>query len=48
VVDAKDDPGSPMKGLRSVRYDFRLGKAEPGDSGRVGADPTTFMPKAAE
>jgi hydroxyquinol 1,2-dioxygenase len=48
VVDAKDDPGSPMKGLRSVRYDFRLAKAEPGDSGRVGADPTTFMPKAAE
>jgi protocatechuate 3,4-dioxygenase beta subunit len=48
VVAAKDDPDSPMKGLRGVRYDFRLAKAEPGESGRVGADPTTFMPKAAE
>ena len=48
VVAAKDDPDSPVKGYRAVRYDFRLAKAEPGDSGRVGADPTTFMPKAAE
>jgi protocatechuate 3,4-dioxygenase beta subunit len=48
VVAAKDDPASPVKGLRAVRYDFRLAKAEPGESGRVGADPTTFMPKAAE
>ena len=37
-----------MKGYRAVRYDFRLAKADPGESGRVGADPTTFMPKAAE
>jgi catechol 1,2-dioxygenase/hydroxyquinol 1,2-dioxygenase len=48
VVAAKDDADSPVKGLRAVRYDFRLAKAEPGESGRVGADPTTFMPKAAE
>jgi len=48
VVAANDDPESPMKGYRAVRYDFRLAKAEPGDSGRVGADPTTFMNKAAE
>ena len=48
VVSAKDDPDSPVKGLRAVRYDFRLAKAEPGESGRVGADPTTFMSKAAE
>ena len=48
VVEAKDDPDSPAKGLRAVRYDFRLAKAAPGDSGRVGADPTTFMNKAAE
>jgi protocatechuate 3,4-dioxygenase beta subunit len=48
VVHAKDDPESPVTGLRAVRYDFRLAKAEPGESGRVGADPTTFMPKAAE
>jgi protocatechuate 3,4-dioxygenase beta subunit len=48
VVAAKDDPASPVKGLRAVCYDFRLAKAEPGESGRVGADPTKFMPKAAE
>ena len=48
VVAANDDPNSPVKGLRAVHYDFRLAKAKPGKSGRVGADPTTFMPKAAE
>jgi protocatechuate 3,4-dioxygenase beta subunit len=48
VVEAKDDADSPVKGLRGVRYDFRLAKAAPGESGRVGADPTTFMNKAAE
>jgi hydroxyquinol 1,2-dioxygenase len=48
VVAAKADPDSPVKGLRSVRYDFRLAHAAPGESGRVGADPTTFMNKAAE
>jgi len=48
VVSAKDDPESPMPGYRAVRYDFRLAKAAPGESGRVGADPTTFMPKAPE
>jgi len=48
VVEAKDDAESPVKGLRAVRYDFRLAQAAPGESGRVGADPTTFMNKAAE
>ena len=48
VVATKEDPASPMPGYRAVRYDFRLAKADPGDSGRVGADPTNFMPKAAE
>ena len=48
VVDAKSDPEAPVKGLRAVRYDFQLAKAAPGESGRVGADPTTFMNKAAE
>ena len=48
VVSAKDDPDTPAAGLRAVRYDFRLAKADPGESGRVGADPTTFMNKAAE
>jgi hydroxyquinol 1,2-dioxygenase len=48
VVGAKEDAESPVKGLRAVRYDFRLANAAPGESGRVGADPTTFMNKAAE
>jgi hydroxyquinol 1,2-dioxygenase len=48
VVAAKDDPDAPVPGLRGVRYDFSLAKADPGESGRVGADPTTFMNKAAE
>ena len=48
VVAAKDDADCPMQGLRAVRYDFQLGKADPGESGRVGADPTTFMNSAAQ
>lgn len=47
VVNAKVDPASPIPGLRAVHYDFRLAKAAPGESGRVGADPTKLM-KAAE
>jgi catechol 1,2-dioxygenase/hydroxyquinol 1,2-dioxygenase len=47
VVDAHEDPASPVPGLRAVHYDFRLAKAAPGESGRVGADPTKLM-KAAE
>jgi len=47
VVQAKDDPNSPVPGLRAVHYDFRLAKAAPGETGRVGADPTKLM-KAAE
>ena len=47
VVDSKVDPNSPVPGLRAVHYDFRLAKAAPGESGRVGADPTKLM-KAAE
>lgn len=46
VVDAKDDPESPIPGLRAVRYDFRLAKAAPGETGRVGADPTKLMQAA--
>ncbi len=37
VVDAHEDPASPIPGLRAVHYDFRLAKAAPGESGRVGA-----------
>jgi hydroxyquinol 1,2-dioxygenase len=48
VVQAKDDPHSPIPGLQAVHYDFRLAKAAPGESGRVGADPGALMPAAAE
>jgi hydroxyquinol 1,2-dioxygenase len=47
VVGAKDDPASPIPGLKAVRYDFRLAHATEGDTGRVGADPSKLM-KAAE
>ena len=47
VVNSKDDPGSPIPGLRAVRYDFRLAVAAPGETGRVGADPTKLA-QAAE
>jgi hydroxyquinol 1,2-dioxygenase len=47
VVQAKDDPDSPIPGLQAVHFDFRVAKAAPGESGRVGADPTKLM-KAAE
>lgn len=47
VVQAKDDPASPIAGLQAVHYDFRLAHAEAGDTGRVGADPSKLM-KAAE
>jgi len=47
VVDAREDPASPIPALRAVHFDFRLAKAAPGESGRVGADPTKLM-KAAE
>jgi hydroxyquinol 1,2-dioxygenase len=46
VVDATDDPASPIPGLRAVHYDFRLAKADPGETGRVGADPTRLMQAA--
>jgi hydroxyquinol 1,2-dioxygenase len=47
VVDAVDDPASPVPGLRAVHFDFRLAKAAPGETGRVGADPTKLA-RAAE
>ena len=47
VVGAKDDPASPIPGLKGLRYDFRLAHATDGDTGRVGADPSKLM-KAAE
>jgi hydroxyquinol 1,2-dioxygenase len=47
VVNSADDPNTPIPGLRAVLYDFRLAAAAPGESGRVGADPTKMM-QAAE
>lgn len=44
VVNAADDPDSPVKGLQAVRYDFCLGRAHGTDEGRVGADPSRMMP----
>jgi len=46
VVNAKDDPDSPIQGLRAVRYDFRLARAVVDEAGRVGADPSRLMPAA--
>lgn len=43
VVQAKDDLASPIPGLRAVKFDFRLATAMPGETGRVGADPTKLM-----
>ncbi len=47
VVAATDDPASPIPGRQAVHYDFRLAHAQPGETGRVGADPSKLM-KAAE
>jgi len=46
VVSAKDDPASPIAGLKAVHYDFRLARAEAGETGRVGADPSRLIPAA--
>jgi hydroxyquinol 1,2-dioxygenase len=43
VVQAKDDPASPVPGLQAVRYDFRLAHAAEGEMGRVGADPSQLV-----
>jgi hydroxyquinol 1,2-dioxygenase len=43
VVQAQDDPNSPVPGMRTVHYDFRLPAAAPGETGRVCADPSKLM-----
>ncbi len=43
VVQAADDPASPIPGLKSVRYDFRLGRELARTSGRLGADPGAIV-----
>jgi hydroxyquinol 1,2-dioxygenase len=40
VVQAVDDPHSPIPGLKAVHYDFRLARAAENEMGRVGADPS--------
>jgi protocatechuate 3,4-dioxygenase beta subunit len=42
----ENDPEAPIKGIPSIRYDFRLGRASSGESGRVGADPAAVLAKA--
>jgi protocatechuate 3,4-dioxygenase beta subunit len=42
VVEVRDDPASPIPGLRAVRYDFRLAPATTVGSGRVGGDPAAI------
>ena len=46
IIDPQPDvAGSPYPGLRSIRYDFALARAMPGDEvGRVGADPASLVP----
>lgn len=44
VVNAVADPDSPIPDLKSVRYDFRLGRDTAAATGRLGADPSTVMP----
>ncbi len=44
VVSARDDdPEAPVKGVPSVRYEFRLARETGEGSGRVGADPKQVM-----
>lgn len=46
VVAATDDPASPIPGLKSVRYDFQLGRDAASTSGRLGADPASVVTPA--
>jgi len=50
VAVKKDDAGSPLPHLPSIRYDFHLAAATTKDSmsGRVGADPSQITGKADE
>lgn len=45
VTPRSGDPDAPIKGLASVRYDFRLGIAAGNATGRVGADPAQILAK---
>jgi hypothetical protein len=37
------DPNSPIAGIPSIRFDFRLAAAENQEMGRVGADPSEIV-----
>jgi protocatechuate 3,4-dioxygenase beta subunit len=43
VITAAYDSGSPVPGLKAVKYDFRLARAVAGEMGRVGADPASLL-----
>ena len=43
VVRAADDPNSPIPGLKSVRYDFQLGRDADQGTGRLGSDPAAIV-----
>jgi len=42
------DSGSPFGALPGIHFDFKLAAAADAGSGRVGADPSQIVPKAAE
>ncbi len=42
-----DDPAAPIQGIPAIRYDFRLGIAGSGETGRVGADPAQILANVA-
>ena len=43
VAPAVDDPAAPIRGLPSIRYDFRLAREAGAGSNRVGADPKQIL-----
>jgi protocatechuate 3,4-dioxygenase beta subunit len=46
VTPRQDDAAAPIPGLPSIRFDFRLSRADDAGSGRVGADPSQILPRA--
>jgi hypothetical protein len=48
VTDVRSkDPDSPIPNLPTIRFDFQLPAAKSVGSGRVGADPSQIVKKAA-
>jgi hydroxyquinol 1,2-dioxygenase len=46
ISPRENDPDAPIKGIPSIRYDFRLGRASGNETGRVGADPSQILSAA--